>query len=275
MRPNNSFHQSRTGFRIGPGSISPVIKYLLIINVIVFFIQSVSSVRLTDIFGLSPLNFFREFPNLFFQPFTYMFLHAGLFHLLFNMFALWMFGTEIEYSLKSRSFLKFYILCGLGGALLSLIFNYNMPNPIIGASGAIYGILAAYWLLFPDRILYIFFMFPMKVRWAIPLFAVLNFVASGTNVAHLAHFGGALVGFAYMKWDRHWFSPTNWLKSMRNKKREEKLQKKRQKAEDIMKRVDKILDKINEVGIENLSREDKKYLENASEILSNNDQQLK
>jgi len=204
-----------------------------------------------------------------------MFLHAGLFHLLFNMFALWMFGTEIEYRLKSRSFLKFYIFCGLGGGLLSLIFNYNMPNPIVGASGAIYGILAAYWLMFPDRILYIFFMFPMKVRWAIPLFAVLNFVASGTNVAHLAHLGGALIGLAYMKWDYHWLSPSRWLNSMRNKRREEILEKKRQKAEDIMKRVDEILDKINDVGIDNLSREEKKFLESASEILSNNDKQLK
>lgn len=275
MRPGNNYSQPGSGLRIGPGYISPVIKYLIIINVIVYFIQSVSTIRLSDTFGLTPLLFFREFPNLFFQPITYMFFHAGLFHLMFNMFALWMFGTEIEARLKSRSFIKFYFLCGLGGALLSLMFNYNMPNPIVGASGAIYGVLAAYWLMFPNRVLYIFFVFPMRVRWAIPLFAVLNFVASGTNVAHLAHFGGALVGLMFIKGDIHWLSPFNWLKKLRNRRQEEQLIKNRLRAEDVMKRVDKILDKINDVGLENISREEKKFLEEASQILSNNDKQLK
>jgi membrane associated rhomboid family serine protease len=275
MRPGNNYHQPGSGLRIGPGYISPVIKYLIIINVVIFFIQTASSIRLTGIFGLTPQLFFREFPNLFFQPITYMFLHAGMFHLLFNMFALWMFGTEIEGRFKSRSFLKFYFLCGIGGAFLALVFNYNMPNPIVGASGAVYGVLAAYWLMFPDRVLYIFFVFPMRVRWAIPLFAVLNFVASGTHVAHLAHLGGALVGFMFIKWDRRWFSPFGWLKRIRHRRQEEKLVKNRRKAENIMQRVDKILDKINDVGLENISREEKKFLEEASQILSNNDKQLK
>ncbi|MEW5924791.1 MAG: rhomboid family intramembrane serine protease, partial [Candidatus Zixiibacteriota bacterium] len=164
-----------------------------------------------------------------------------------------------------------YILCGLGGSLMSLIFNPGLSYPIVGASGAIYGVLAAYWFMFPDRILYIFFLFPMKVRWAIPLFALLNFVASGPNVAHLAHLGGAVVAFGYIKLDWHWSIIPNWFKSKRLKRKEIKVEKNRQKAEEIMKRVDKILDKINEVGLENISKEDRKFLEDASQILSNKD----
>jgi len=271
MRPYNPNSRNLGGYRIGPGSISPVIKYLLIVNGLFYIVQNITTLYLPGIFGLTPANFFSDFPNFLFQPLTYMFLHAGFFHIFFNMFALWMFGTEIESRWGSRSFLKFYLLCGFGGALLSLIVNPGLSYPIVGASGAIYGVLAAYWFMFPDRTLYIFFMFPMKVRWAIPLFALLNFVASGPNVAHLAHLGGALVAFIYIKIDWRWNIIPRWIKSKRVKKKEAKIEKNRQKAEEIMKRVDKILDKINEVGIENISKDDRKFLEDASQILSNKD----
>ncbi|UCD17968.1 MAG: rhomboid family intramembrane serine protease [Candidatus Zixiibacteriota bacterium] len=259
------------GFRIGPGSISRVIKYLIGINAVIFLIQIVSSLSFIRTFGLTPLLFYREFPNYLFQPFTYMFLHGGLFHIFFNMFALWMFGTEIEYRWGSKPFLRYYLYCGLAGALFSLVFNPNLAVPIVGASGAIYGILIAYWLMFPDRYLLIFFMFPMRVRWAIPLFALLNFVASGPHVAHLAHLGGAVVGLAYIKLDWRLAVLGKRIKSLRLKRKTAKLEKNRQKAEDIMRRVDAILDKINEVGIENISKEDRKFLEDASQILSKED----
>ncbi len=259
------------GFQIGPGSLSPVIKYLLIVNGIFFVIQGLSSFELTRYLGLTPALFFSEFPNLLFQPVTYMFMHGGFFHLLFNMFALWMFGTEIENSWGGNKFFRYYMYCGLGGAFLSLIFNYNMTTPIVGASGAIYGILAAYWLLFPDRYLLIFFVFPMKVRWAIPLFGLINFVAAGPNVAHLAHLGGALVGFIYLKSDWRWSVLGNRFKNLRHKQKNAKLEKNRHQAEEVMQKVDRILDKINEVGFEKISKEDRIFLEEASEILSKKD----
>lgn len=259
------------GLRVGPGSISPVIKYLIIINAVVFIIQGLSSFSMTRTLGLTPALFFSDFPNYIFQPLTYMFLHGGLFHIFFNMFALWMFGTEIEYAWGSRRFFKFYILCGIGGALLSLIFNYNLPYPIVGASGAIYGILAVYWLMFPDRYLLIFFMLPMRVRYAIPLFAIIAFIASGPNVAHLAHLGGAIVGLVYVKLDWRLMRFSGLFKSLRYRQKNARLEKRRQKAEEVMRRVDRILDKINEVGIENISREDRKFLEEASQILSKKD----
>ncbi|MCP4704985.1 MAG: rhomboid family intramembrane serine protease, partial [candidate division Zixibacteria bacterium] len=151
------------------------------------------------------------------------------------------------------------------------MFNYNMTTPIVGASGAIYGILAAYWLMFPDRFILIFFIFPMKVRWAIPLFGLINFVAAGPNVAHLAHLGGALVGFIILRAEWQLGSFGNRFKNLRHKQKNAKLEKNRQKAEEVMQRVDRILDKINEVGIEKISKDDRKFLEEASEILSKKD----
>lgn len=274
MGPYNSYHGSPGGFRIGPGSISKAIKYLIIINAAVFLIQMLSQINLAAIFGLTPAKIYSDFPNnlyRIYQAFTYMFFHGGFFHIFFNMFVLWMFGTEIEYSWGSKRFVKFYIGCGLGGALMSLIFNYGLSIPIVGASGAIYGILAAYWIMFPQRYLLLFFMFPMKVRYAIPMLAILNFLAAGPYVAHLAHLGGALVGLIYLKLDWRIYRPLRWYRNLKYKRKEAEQKKRRLKAEEIMKRVDQILDRINEVGIENISKEERQFLKDASHLLSKDD----
>ncbi len=257
--------------RIGPGSISPVIKYLIIANAAVFLIEAATTIDITRVFGLTPALFYSDFPNYLFQPLTYMFLHAGFFHIFMNMLVLWMFGTEIEYAWRSRPFLFFYILCGFGGALFSLIFNYTSNVPIVGASGAIYGVLMAYWFMFPERYLLVFFVLPMKVKHAIPLFALLVFFTGGPNIAHLAHLGGAVFAVAYIKLDWRLLKPLSYLKSVKYKRKTAELEKNRQKAEEIMKRVDEILDKINEVGYDNLPKEDRKFLEEASQILSKKD----
>jgi membrane associated rhomboid family serine protease len=240
----------------------------LITNAVIYLIQLFSPTRLEQLFGLNPANFFSEFPNLLFQPLTYMFLHGGFGHVFFNMFALWMFGTEIEYGWGSKRFARFYLLAGLAGALLTLVFQSGSAIPVVGASAAIYGVLVAYWLMFPDRYLYIYFLFPVKVKWAIPGFMLLGFLFGGANVAHFAHLGGALFGLIYIKADWRWVKLGSWWRGISYKRNEAKFEKKRMKAEETMKRVDEILDKINEVGIENISPDDRKFLEEASAHLS-------
>ncbi len=268
---NRQFSGSPGGRRVsfGPGGISPFIKAMLIVNLAVWILQWVSS-SVTSSFGLTPARFFSEFPNLFYQPVTYMFLHStgSIGHILFNMFALWMFGTEIERTWGAKKFGWFYMLAGLSGGVVSLVFNSSFQGVIVGASAAIYGLLVVYWVMFPDRFLYIYFLFPVKVKWAIPGFMVLGFLFGGANIAHLAHLGGAVFGLIYAKSDLRQISLTNKLKNLRHKKQEAKLQKNRGKAEETMKRVDAILDKINEVGLENLSREERKFLDEASSELS-------
>ena len=269
MRFNNySGGGGYRGLSIGPGAVSPFIKLMLISNLAIFMIQSLADYPLSNILGLTPARFFAEFPNLLFQPFTYMFLHANFWHIFFNMFALWMFGTEIEFTWGKKSFAKFYILAGLSGAILTLIFQPELPFPVIGASGAVYGVLIAYWLLFPNRYLYIYFLFPVKVKWAIPGFMILGFMAGGGDIAHFAHLGGAIFGLIFVKanWRISRFGDV--LKNFRHKKQEAKFEKNRLKAEDTMKRVDEILDKISDVGIDNISREDRKFLEDTSSHMS-------
>ncbi len=268
-----SYEFTERSFRRGGGFgslISPFIKVMLISNVAVFFVQKFYP-PLTFLLGLTPARFFADFPNAVYQPFTYMFLHGNFWHLFFNMFALWIFGTEIERLWGSKRFAKFYLFGGISGAVLSLIFNYSQPYPIIGASAAIYALLVAYWIMFPNRYLYIYFLIPIKVKWAIPGMMVLGFLFSGANIAHMAHLGGALFGLIYMKSDLRLIRLSQRWHNWQHRRKEAKLEKNRQNAEDIMKRVDAILDKINEVGIENLSKSERKFLEEASSKLSKKD----
>lgn len=253
--------------RIGPGLLSPAIKYLLITNVAVFILQNIYP-QLTVQLGLRTGDFFKEFPNLLYQPFTYMFLHGSFGHIFFNMFALWMFGVEVEYTFGTKRFIRFYLLSGLAGALLPLIFQADSNTWIVGASGAIYGVLGAYWLMFPNRMLYLYFLFPVKVKYAIPGFLILGLLFGGANVSHLAHLGGAIFGVLYTKADWRMPSFGRKFKEYKNKRNEAKLEKNRMKAEDTMKKVDKILDKINEVGLDNLTKEERKFLDDASKDLS-------
>lgn len=261
-----------TGLRIGPGTLSPFIKWMLIINGGMQVIQLLMGGRLEMQLGLTPSRFFADFPNLLYQVFSYMFLHLPrfpFFHLLFNMFALWMFGTEIELRWGSRAFVRFYFLAGLIGGILTLIVLPSSVGPVIGASGAVYGILVAYWLMFPDRRIFFFpIPIPLKVKWAIPGFMLLGFLFAGGSVAHIAHLGGALFGLVYLKSDWRWARPGRWIKNLRYKQKVAKLERNRQNAEDVMKRVDAILDKINEVGIENLTPEERRFLDDASSELS-------
>jgi len=268
---NYNYNRPRFGssLRIGPGTISPFIKLIIIVNTAVYILQSLIGGRMDVLFGLTPSMFFGQFPNYTYQVFTYMFLHGGFFHLFFNMFVLWMFGTEIEFAWGTRVFARFYILCGLAGAILSLAAQSLFPaGVIIGASGAIYGVLIAYWLMFPNRMLYLYFLVPVKVKWAVPGFMLLGLLFGGSNVAHMAHLGGALWGYLHLKFDWRWFAVGKTVKDLKYKRQTARLNRNRQKAEDTMKRVDAILDKINEVGIENLTSEEREFLEQASSELS-------
>jgi len=267
---------ARPRMRFGPGGIGSVIKWLIIANVIVFFIQQ--AVPLTATFGFTPGAYFSDdFPNGFYKPFTYMFLHGGLMHILFNMLVLWMFGTEIERMWGGKRFLRFYLLSGLSGALFSLLFDFNSYVPIIGASGAVFGVMAAYWRYFPERKLYLYFVIPVKIRYAVPGILLIpmiwSWISPGSNVAHFAHLGGAVAGYFMSRRRGVVVSVSGgglkeWLKRRKNEKLNERFEANRKQAEDVMQRVDAILDKINDVGLENISEEERKFLEAASERLS-------
>ena len=294
---------SPTGFKVLP----TVVKNLLIINVLMF-LATITLVRfhidLTDILGL---HFFKASDFRFYQFFTYMFMHANFGHLFFNMFALWMFGNTLENIWGSQRFLLFYLVCGLGAGLCQELVQYiqyttqlanyatvNTGSQIItmsdylnmmttvGASGAIYGLLLAFGMMFPNSRIYLYFLFPIKAKWFVIGYAVIELLAglSGQgNVAHFAHLGGMLFGLLLiLYWNKHGvngpnFNFKNWFQRLKNRRRmkytryeevrdevpRDDGEYNRQRAEKE-RNVDAILDKVAKNGYGSLTDEEKEFL---------------
>ncbi len=204
MRRSSSPYAS--SFSFGPGAVSTTLKALIAANVVMFVAQSLFPI-LTGALGLHPALVVRSFRV--WQLATYMFLHGGIFHILFNMLALWMFGAELERIWGTRYFLKFYFGTGIGAGALTVLFSLLpfgfaqqlLGDNIIGASGAIYGLLLAYAFYFPDRpILMIVFWVPAKVCVAIlGAIALLSSLSDAGGVANATHLGGLLVGYLFLK----------------------------------------------------------------------------
>jgi membrane associated rhomboid family serine protease len=184
-------------------SMTRMVKLLLIANVALFLLTGLLRVELRPLFGLTP---YLVLHGMVWQLFSYMFLHADLGHILFNMLALWMFGVTLEQTWGSRRFLRFYLICGIGSGvtvvLASVLFS-GQATTTIGASGAIYGLLLAFGLMFPNARVLAFLFFPMPARYFVILMGAISFymaaAGSGGTVSHIAHLGGLLVGYLYLK----------------------------------------------------------------------------
>jgi membrane associated rhomboid family serine protease len=221
--------------------ITPGVKLLVLVCAGVFLVQTLIDLFLgprgtswvNHFFGLVALG---PIPGLrVWQPFTYIFLHGGLFHLLINMLFLWMFGRELELVWGKRRFLNFFFLCGVGAGLIEILIKVvpmawgHTPSdvPTVGASGAIFGILMANAILFPDRRIWLFPLpvtMPMRpyvaVMGAIEFFATLG--SGGDSVAHLCHLGGMLIGYIYLRRGSFLYSVRNSVSDWqyrRNRKR--------------------------------------------------------
>jgi membrane associated rhomboid family serine protease len=248
---------------------SPAVKWLLIANGCMFVLQQAIP-PLTALLGLVPWKVVHE--AALYQFVTYLFLHGGFFHLFFNMLMLWMFGRELEEHWGTRPFLKYYFLTGIGAGVTSFLVGPSSTAITIGASGAIMALLVAFALHAPDRVVYIWFLFPIKIKYlvmiliAVELFAVRSQTVDG--VAHFAHLGGALIGYLYLKADWRLGAIGQRLSNFRYERRVKKLRKKQAATRQVMDEVDRVLDRINEVGYEGLSKEEKRILEEASELLS-------
>ena len=302
--------------------IPTITRNLLIINVIAYLAMTVlgSRVDLNDVLGL---HFFRASDFQLYQLFTYMFMHASLQHLFFNMFALWMFGCVVENVWGSKKFLLYYMVCGVGAGLLQEatqycsfiaegLTNYDAVSldgyrmamgdylnrwTTVGASGAIYGVLLAFGMLFPEDRIFIFPLpIPIKAKWfvciyvGVELFSALG--STDTNVAHFAHLGGMLFGYILIRyWQKHSYYGedyglgrgrqffdnlrNNWERRSHKKAEmtahrggaynghesdwEYNARKKANQEE-----IDRILDKIRRSGYDSLTRDEKQSLFDAS-----------
>jgi len=190
------------------GYLPTGVKWLLIVNTVVFVIWYLGGRTVQDWMSpleLVPLLVVSKFPWFTYQLFTYMFLHGGIGHLLFNMLALWMFGLTLEQTWGTRRFLKYYFLCGIGAGICDVTVNALLGHntSTIGASGAIYGLLLAFGVLFPDTQILMYFLFPIKAKYLVMIYgavALLSALGSpNSGVSNIAHLGGMLFGLLYLK----------------------------------------------------------------------------
>jgi membrane associated rhomboid family serine protease len=210
-----------------PNRFPPVVKNLMIINALVFVAQV--TIGPSNPYWIENNFALHDLHSVFFQPhqlITHMFMHGSFTHLLFNMFALWMFGSMLENYWGAKRFIQFYLICGLGAAICHLGVLYIEMEPImeafnrlpgeqqlellrsnsfkvnvatVGASGAVFGCLAAFGYLFPNSLIYVYFLIPIKAKWFVIIYGALELWlgvrnSAGDNVAHFAHLGGAVTG---------------------------------------------------------------------------------
>jgi membrane associated rhomboid family serine protease len=191
--------------------MTPAVKALIIVNVAVFVLQAVADYAFVRLFGLVPSLVWEKL--YLWQILTYQFLHGGIFHILFNMLALWMFGCDLERRWGSQLFLKYYTICVAGGAIFNLLILPDQTAPSIGASAGIYGILLAYGILYPERIVYFYFLFPIKMKHFVIIIGAISFYSSisatQSAIGHLAHLGGMVVGYFYLRG----VDPWRWAKN--------------------------------------------------------------
>ena len=193
-------------------SLPPVTRVILIINVVLFVLDMFTGHLVLNYLGLYSIHTQNFQP---YQLVSHMFMHGGFGHIFFNMFGLFMFGKVLESVLGSKRFFILYFLSGLGAALLQLAIYYMQGSDalMVGASGAVFGILIAFAMLFPNvELMLLFIPFPIKAKYLIPIYAVLELFLgvanfSGDNIAHFAHLGGAVVGFILIKiWKKNQFN---------------------------------------------------------------------
>ena len=208
-------YRTTSSFSFGPGPLSTALKALIGVNVAMFLLTTFVPALQVQL-GLVPQWVVRELRV--YQLVTYMFIHAGLFHILFNMLALWMFGTELERMWGTRFFLKFYFITGVGAGCLTVLLSLLPFGPlsqlytsdVIGASGAIYGLLLAYGMFFPERQIYMYFVFPIPARVFVLIMgaiALFSSMAESGGVANATHLGGLLVAYLYLKGARLKLNP--------------------------------------------------------------------
>ena len=272
--------RSTANYRTGGMNLSyqltPWVKRLLIANTVVFALTwLIGPGFVVEWFSFQPTKIlFRPW-----TPLTYMFLHGGFGHLFWNMLFLFFFGPQLESKWGSREFIRYYLVCGLGGVALSFLF---VSYSIIGASAAVYGIMLAFAMAWPDAPIYVWGIFPVKAKWLVGFFILITFTnafgGAGGGVAHFAHLGGFAAGFLYLKTD---WRASQAIQSMGKaararrfaivprEEREAAASDQRPRSDDASEKkaldaIDRVLDKISAEGMGSLTEQERKLLDEVS-----------
>ena len=264
-----------------PQLFTDAIKILVSVNFCIYILQSVSGKEdvFFRLFGLVPSTFISDL--MLWQPFTYMFFHApfyssvGISHILLNMLGLWVFGRELEQAWGKTKFLKYYFITGIGSGLITYFFQMGSDNPVIGASGAVYGILLAYGISYPNRMLYIWGLIPVRSMWLVIIMGSIAFfglLGNADGISHVTHISGMVIGYVLLKkkwrWRDIWFAIRKKTIEFQVQRYEEKSIKNKMLQKDI----DVILEKIQKVGFIGLSNKEQSKLYEASKTMSKDGQ---
>ena len=264
--------------------LTPMVKRLMIANVAVFALSLIIGQRFVfEWFAFQPTRiFFRPW-----GPLTYMFLHGDLMHLAVNMLILFFFGPPLEGRWGEREFLRFYVICGLGGVALSYLF---LPNMVIGASAAMYGVMLAFAMNWPDAPIYVWGIFPVKAKYLVGFFFLLSALSAfqssgggagaGGGVAHFAHLGGLIAGFLYLRSDWRPGGQSARMKKATTRSRRlaivphddgveehpgaDASARRPRKEAVLYEKVDAVLDKISATGMSSLTPDELKLLDEVS-----------
>ena len=292
--------------------ITPAVQWLIGINVLIFFVQLtvVKAGEMQDALGFQVSDLERSWWSIL----TYMFVHAGFWHVALNMYTLWLFGPRVEHSWSPGAFVRFYLWCGLGGWLFHLVFDRS--GTLVGASAAIYGVMLAYAMRWPNDEVFVFGVVPMKVKWLVTFLAALNLAqgmvvsqmmasaGEGNRIAFLAHLGGFAFAWLYLRTpsaqsidrlkqrisqvpDLQDEPPRAIPRSLPRRERAQEVDEIVAKSKAAMAKrptapaatprpakgtraateLDSVLDKISEHGIDSLTVEERKILEESSKKL--------
>ena len=269
--------QFSSGFGFGT-SLTPVVKRLLVANVVAFIVTlAIGPELIFEWFSFQPRNLLTR-P---WGVFTYMFLHGDFMHILVNMLALFFFGPPLEARWGGREFFRFYLVAGLGGVALSFLF---VPASVIGASAAVFGVMLAFAMSWPDSPIYVWGIFPVKAKWLVAFLFVMSMFAAfgdhGGAVAHFAHLGGFFTAFAYLKMD--WRGAQKMKTLRRSTRKVRRLAIVPREEEETVRRedpvapwaeaderrlldaVDRVLDKISAEGMASLTTDERRLLDEVS-----------
>jgi len=275
----NNYNQNYTGYNqqyIRPRIFTGAVKNIIIANLVVFLFMTLFQTERFFLyyFGLVPQFVWGR--GFVWQLFTYMFIHGSYGHIFMNMFVLWMFGSEIENAWGKNEFYKFYFITGIGSGLITLLFSLNSSIPVVGASGAIYAVLVAFAMMYPNRLIYFYFLIPIKAKYFVLIMGVITFFSSFTQgsggISHLTHLGGIIIGYLYLTRRgpiskirfkmphitiRNPFA--NFIRKIEKESKNTDINL--QGTEQTMREeLDRLLDKINRDGYEKLSETERRNL---------------
>jgi membrane associated rhomboid family serine protease len=254
------------------GTLPRALRILLIANVALFLVDKFTDGQyIRQWLALDPVLTLHNWEL--WRLATYLFVHdlnPPYFHILINMLLLWMFGTPLVEAMGERKFWWFYLTTGIFSGLCSLAFYTvtNNPTTVIGASGAIFGLMFAFAKFFPTQQFLIFFLFPVQARYAVLIFGAVELISITANdrIAHMAHLGGALYAWLYFTFeDRGAMAIARW-KNRKVERAQRAAQRSQEEVGQVMVDIDPILKKISRTGMGSLTKEEKDMLEKASEL---------